>query len=83
MQFETNGCLSAIGGSVWIIDGVAYAPVSSDGCALPLQSRSGIHQWLIIMCAFTARGLTLMDRFTLCVLIAIPHMDSLSSLNDF
>lgn len=72
IQFETNGCLSAIGRSVWIIDGVAYAPVCSDGCELPLQSRSGIHQWLIIMCAFTARSLTLMHRFILCILIAIP-----------
>lgn len=49
IQFVTYGCLSAIGGCMWIIDGAAYAPVNNDRCALPLQSRSGIHQWLIIM----------------------------------
>lgn len=49
---------------VWIIDGAAYAPVKGDRCAPPSPSRSQIHQWLIITCAFTTRGLALMDHFT-------------------
>lgn len=42
IQFVRYGCLSAIGGCVWIIDRAAYAPVNCDRCALPLLSRSGI-----------------------------------------
>lgn len=83
IQFVSYGCLSTIGRCVWIIDGAAYAPVNNDRCALPPPSRSQIHQWLIIMCALTTRGLALMDRFTPFVLTAILHMDFLSSFNDF
>lgn len=83
IQFVRYGCLSAIGGCVWIIDKAAYAPVNGDRCALPPPSHSQIHQWLIIMCAFTTRGLALMDCFTPFVLTAILHMDFMSSLNDF
>lgn len=64
IQFVRYGCLSSIGGCVWIIDGAAYAPVNGDRCALPPPSHLGIYQWLIIMCAFTTRGLVLVDRFT-------------------